>query len=139
MKIGEWDALGPVRGLVQVQIGKLGATEYASHVTRNPDSGRLRILIATDLGILDYSYFSAGSDPSGPWLLHGQLNRWVGIRGVRLQNEAQLANEGEEARAVWHLVIDEPKVELAADSTGVAERSERGLLDFAEACVKQAR
>ena len=138
MKIGEWDAVGPVRGLLQVQLGKLGATEYASHVTRNPDSGRLRILVATDLGILDYSYFPAGSDPNGPWLLHGQLNRWVSVRGVRLQNEAQLADEGELARAVWHLVIDEPKAELAADSAGVAERSERGLLEFAQACITQA-
>ncbi len=139
MKIGEWDAVGPVRGLVQVQLGKLGAAEYATHVTRNPESGRLRILVATDLGLLDYSYSPAGSDPRGPWLLRGQMNRWVSVKGVRLQSDAQLDDEGHEGRAVWHLVIDEPKAELAADSTGVEERSEPALLDFAQACIKQAR
>jgi hypothetical protein len=139
MKIGEWDAVGPVRGLVQLQLGKLGAAEYATHVTRHPETGRLRILIATDLGLLDYSYSPAGSDVKGAWLLRGQLNRWVSVKGVRLQSDAQLDVKEHEARAVWHLVIEEPRAELAADSTGVAERSERALLDFAQACMKQAR
>lgn len=139
MKIGEWDAVGPVRGLLQLQLGKLGAAEYATHVTRHPETGRLRILIATDLGLLDYSYSPVGSDPRGPWSLRGQLNRWVSVRGVRLQSDAQLDDEGHAARAVWHLVIEEPRAELAADSAGEAERSERALLDFAQACMKQAR
>jgi hypothetical protein len=139
MKIGEWDAVGPVRGLVQVQLGKLGAAEYATHVTRHPDSGRMRILVATDVGLLDYSYSPAGSNPKDPWLLRGTVNRWISVKGVRLQSDAQLDDKGHEARAVWHLVIDEPKAELAADSTGVGERSERALLDFAQACIKQAR
>jgi len=139
MKIGEWDAVGPVRGLVQVQLGKLGASEYAAHVTRSPESGRLRILVATDLGLLDYSYSPAGSNPQDPWLLRGTVNRWTSVKGVRLQTDAQLDDQGHEARAVWHLVIDEPKAELAADSTGVGERSERALLEFAQACIRQAR
>ena len=42
MKIGEWDNLGRARGLVQRQIGELGATEYAAHVTVNAENGRLR-------------------------------------------------------------------------------------------------
>jgi hypothetical protein len=139
MKIGEWDAVGPVRGLVQLQLGKLGATENATYVSRHPDNGRLRILVATDLGLLDYNYAPVGSDPKGPWLLRGTLNRWLSVKGVRLQSDAQLDDEGHEARAVWHLVIEEPRAELSADSTGVAERSERALLDFAQACIKQAR
>ena len=48
MKIGEWDNLGRARGLVQRQLGELGAAEYAAHVTVNPDNGRLRVFVATD-------------------------------------------------------------------------------------------
>ena len=48
MKVGEWDNLGRARGLVQRQLGELGTTEYAAHVTVNPDNGRLRIFVATD-------------------------------------------------------------------------------------------
>ncbi|MGH2455409.1 MAG: hypothetical protein ACRDHD_04035, partial [Candidatus Limnocylindria bacterium] len=76
MKIGEWETLGRARGLLQRQLGELGADEYASHVTLNPENGRLRIYVATDVGLLEYSYAPAGADPEGPWMLRGQLNRW---------------------------------------------------------------
>jgi hypothetical protein len=60
MKIGEWDNLGRARALVQRQIGELDAAEYAAHVTVKPDNGRVRILVATDVGLLEYSYAAAG-------------------------------------------------------------------------------
>jgi hypothetical protein len=54
MRIGEWDNLGRARALLQRQLGELGAAEYAAHVAVNPDTGRLRIFVATDIGLLDY-------------------------------------------------------------------------------------
>ena len=60
MKIGEWDNLGRARGLVQRQLGELGAMEFAAHVTVNPDNGRLRIFVATDAGLLDYQSYGCG-------------------------------------------------------------------------------
>src|SRR3970040_1361895 len=65
MKIGEWDSLGRARGMLQRQLGELGAAEYAAHVTLNPQNGRLRILVATDIGLLDYSYQPGGADTEG--------------------------------------------------------------------------
>ena len=65
VKIGEWDNLGRARAALQRQLGELGAAEYAAHVTLNPDNGRLRIYVATDIGLLEYSYAPAGADPEG--------------------------------------------------------------------------
>ncbi|MEO6345523.1 MAG: hypothetical protein ABIP01_03140, partial [Candidatus Limnocylindria bacterium] len=84
MKIGEWDTLGRARALLQRQLGDLGAAEYAAHVGVNPDTGRVRIFVATDLGLLDYQYSAAGADPAGAWILRGQLHRWSSVRGLRL-------------------------------------------------------
>jgi hypothetical protein len=138
MKIGEWENLGRARGLLQHQLGELGAAEYASHVTLNPDNGRLRILVATDVGLLDYSYAPVGADPEGQWQLRGQLYRWPSVKGLRLQTDAQIDEESGEMRSVWRVVADDPKVELIADTTGSEDRSPAALLPFARACIQHA-
>jgi hypothetical protein len=133
MKIGEWDSLGRARGLLQRQLGELGAIEYAAHVTVG-ENGRQRILVATDVGLLDYSWSSSGNDP---WLLRGQVFRWRNVHALRLQTDAQWDEQQNEARSLWRLVADDPKIELTADSVtsrdGVA-----ALLAFARACLQHA-
>ena len=140
MKIGEWDSLGRSRAILQRQLGELGAAEYAAHVTLNVENGRLRILVATDIGLLDYHYQPAGSDPEGPWALRGQLYRWVSVKGVRLQTDAQI-EDGEmdtAARWIWRLTAEDPKIELTAESTAFGEGSPDALLPFARACIQHA-
>jgi hypothetical protein len=136
MKIGEWDNLGPARGLLQRQLGQFGVAEYAAHVTVNPDNGRLKILVATDSGLLEYAYAPAGANPEGDWILRGQLVRWPSVRGLRLQTEAQLDANSHETRSVWRLVAEEPRIELAATSDE-SERAVQALLAFARACLQQ--
>lgn len=136
VKIGEWDNLGPARGLLQRQLGQLGAAEYAAHVTVNPDNGRLRIFVATDTGLLEYSYAPVGANPEGDWILRGQLVRWPSVRGLRLQTDAQLSADSNETRSVWRLVAEEPKIELAAASDE-SDRAVQALLAFARACLQQ--
>ena len=138
MKIGEWENLGRARGLLQRQIGELGATEIAAHVTINAETGRLRILVATDIGLIEYSYGPAGSDPEGAWMLRGEVFRWPSVRGVRLQTDAQIDEESGEVRAIWRLIAEQPRVELAADSSGTEEHALGALLPFARACVEHA-
>ena len=135
MKIGEWDNLGRARALLQRQMGEMDATEYATHAAVNPDNGRLRIFVATDMGMMDYQYSPAGADPEGPWILRGQLHRWASIRGLRLQTDAQLDESTDETQAVWRLVAEDPKVELTA-TTDHGEREIEALLAFARACVQ---
>jgi hypothetical protein len=138
MKIGEWDNLGRARALLQRQLGELGATELASHVTINPENGRLRILVATDIGLMEYAYGPAGSDPEGAWLLRGEVYRWGSVRGVRLQTDAQIDEDSGDVRGVWRLIAEQPKVELTADTSGTDEHALGALLPFARACVEHA-
>lgn len=137
MKIGEWDNLGRARVLLQRQLGELGAAEYAAHVTVNPDNGRLRIYVATDLGLFDYSYSPAGSSPEGDWILRGQLHRWPSVRGLRLQGDAQLDESTDESKSIWRLVAEEPKIELSGTSDS-GSRAIAAVLDLARACLQHA-
>ena len=140
MKIGEWDTLGRARAILQRHLGELGAAEYAAHVTVNPENGKLRILVATDIGLLDYSYQPAGADPEGPWALRGQLFRWASVRGMRLFTDAQVEEEMDstDARWIWRLTAEDPKIELSAESTGFGDRSPNALLPLARACISHA-
>lgn len=139
MKIGEWDSLGRARAILQRHLGELGAAEYAAHVALNTDNGRLRVLVATDIGLLDYNYLPAGSDPEGPWALRGQLYRWRSIKGLRLQTDAQLEEgDANEARWIWRLTAEEPRIDLVAESVSEGERSPDAVLPLARACVQHA-
>jgi hypothetical protein len=137
MKIGEWDNLGRARALLQRQLGDLNATEYAAHVAVNPDTGRLRIFVATDVGLLDYQYSPVGADPEGAWILRGLLIRWGSVRALRLQTDAQLDEASDTTQSIWRLVADEPKLELVA-STETGQQSIEALLAFARACLQHA-
>lgn len=134
MKIGEWDNIGRARGLVQRQLGELGATEYASHVTVNPENGRLRVFVATDAGLLDYQYGPVGSDVEGTWILRGTLVRWGSVRGLRLQTDAQQDEQNGETKSVWRLVAEDPKMELTISSDH-GEKSIEALAGFARSCL----
>jgi hypothetical protein len=140
MKIGEWDNVGRARGVLQRHLGELGAAEYAAHVSANPENGRLRILVATSIGLLDYSYQPAGDKPDGPWSLRGLLYRWGSVRGLRLATDAEIdeADPRSEARWIWRLTAEEPKIELVADAHAEGERSPGALLPLARACIEHA-
>jgi hypothetical protein len=138
MKIGEWDNLGRARGLLQRQLGELGAAEYASHVTLNDETGRLRVYVATDVGLMDYAYSPAGADPEGPWMLRGQLYRWPSVKGLRLQTDAQLDDDTGEVREIWRLVAEDPKVELSVTNETAGERPVEAMLAFARACIQHS-
>ncbi len=137
MKIGEWDELGRARAMLQRQIGELHADEYATHVSVNPDNGRLRVMVAADVGLLEYSYAPAGADRDGAWILRGQLHRWVSIRGLRLQTDAQDDPATSEVQEVWRLVAEDPRIELSVTSEA-GSRATDGLLAFARACLMRA-
>ena len=136
MKIGEWDNLGRARALLQRQLGQLDATEYAAHVAVS-DIGRLRVMVATDVGLLDYSYSPVGANLEGQWILRGQVHRWASVRGLRLQTDAQMDDVNEQVQEVWRLVAEDPKIELSVTS-GSGDKPIEGLLGFARACLQHA-
>jgi hypothetical protein len=137
MKIGEWDNLGRARELLQRQLGQMQATEFAAHATVNPDNGRIRIFVASDMGLMDYTYAPAGNNPEAQWILRGTLHRWQATKGLRLQTDAQIDEQTDAVQSVWRLVAEEPKVEITA-TTDQGERQVEALLAFARACVQHA-
>jgi hypothetical protein len=132
VRIGEWEQIGRSRALVQRTLGELGATELAAHVTVNPDNERQRILIATDIGLLDYNFGPSGE--AATYELRGTLHRWPSLRGMRLQSDAQWDDNAKTARSIWRLIAEEPRIELAAESTEADRTQTTALLDFARAC-----
>ena len=137
MKIGQWENLGRARELLQMQLGQLGCLEYAAHVTVNPDSGRLRVLVATDVGLLDYNYAPIGGSPDSAWILRGQAVRWSTVRNLRLMTDAQLVGEEGKTQSVWRFVGEEPKIELMASSDD-GDSAIEAVLSFARACLQNA-
>lgn len=139
MKIGDWDSAGAVGAVVPNQLAELGAKEIASHVAVG-ENRRLRILVATDIGLFDYHYHPSGGDPNGPWSLRGELYRWANVRALRLQTEAQVEEGGGRvnARWIWRFIAEDPKIDLAAESTGSGERSPGAVLPLARACLENA-
>jgi len=137
MKIGQWSNLGRVRALLQTQLGQLGTDEYASHVTVNPDGGRIRILVAADVGVIDYTYTPIGPDPAGPWILRGQTTKWSSVRGLRLVTDAQIDEAADTTRSVWRFLAEEPRIELAASSDD-GDIALEAALAFARACLQHS-
>ena len=137
MKIGQWENLGRARALLQKQLGQLGTLEYASYVAVNQDNGRLRILVASDVGLIDYSYTPMGADPEGAWILRGQVTRWSTVRGLRLATDGQLDETGEDSRSVWRFLGEEPRIELSASSED-GDPAIEALLAFARACFQNS-
>jgi hypothetical protein len=136
VRIGEWEQIGRSRALVQRELGELGVNELAAHVTINPDNERQRILIATDIGLLDYNFGAAAAN-SGSYELRGTLHRWGTLRGMRLQSDAQWDDNAKSAKSIWRLIAEEPRIELAAESTETDRHQVSALLDFARACFSQ--
>jgi hypothetical protein len=106
VRIGEWEQIGRSRALVQRTLGELGANELAAHVTINSDNERQRILIATDIGLLDYNF--GPSSEAATYELRGTLHRWPSLRGMRLQSDAQWDDNAKTARSIWRLIAEEP-------------------------------
>jgi hypothetical protein len=136
MKIGQWDGIGRARAVIVHQLGDLRANEVASHVTVNVETGRQRILVATDVGLFDYSWAPESTEPDAMWTLRGSLVRWHTVRGLRLQSDARFDPVTEEVKAIWRLVAEEPKIELAATAQEQGDRGVSAMLDFSRACLE---
>jgi hypothetical protein len=138
MKIGEWREIGRARELIVRQLGELGTDELAAHVTLNRETGRQRILVATDVGLLDYAWSADSNEPDATWSLRGSLVRWTSVRGLRLQVDSQFDPVPEQAQEVWRLVAEDPKFELKATSTEGEPWAVTALLAFGRACLSRA-
>ena len=138
MKIGEWDGIGSSRALIAHQLGELGAQELAAHVSVDVDRGRQRILVATDIGLLDCIWSVNGAQPDATWSLRGGLVRWPSVRGLRLQTDAEWDPATRRTRSLWRLVAEDPRIELTATQIEATDHTVGPLLAFARACLERA-
>jgi hypothetical protein len=138
MKIGEWPSIGRARELIVRQLGELGADELAAHVLVNPDTRRHRILVATDIGLLDYAWSADSPEADATYSLRGSLVRWASVRGLRLQTDAQFDPVSATAKAVWRLVAEDPKFEMMATTEEGEPTAVPALLAFGRACLAHA-
>ena len=108
-------------------------------MTLNHETGGSAIYVATDIGLLEYT-LRPGRRRSGraPGCCAGQLYRWAGVRGLRLQTDAQIDDDSGEVAAIWRLVAEDPKLDLSADSDGVDDHAIGPMLAFARACIQHA-
>ena len=134
MKIGEWEGIGRSRAIVTHQLGELHASEYASHVSMF-ENGRQRILVAADVGLIEFSWGPQTTEPDSLWFLRGGLTRWQSVKGLRLQTDAQFDPVDEKVQSIWRLVAEEPKLELSSN-TDDQPKALPALLDFARACIE---
>ncbi len=137
VKLAQMKDLGPVAELLQRQVDDLGAVEMASQLIPGTDARRMRILVATDLGVLDYVFAATSGDANAPWHLRGTLTRWPGVHGLRLQTDGQLGDATQPAKHVWRFVIEDPKAELVAE-VGADAKTTTAMLEFARACLERA-
>lgn len=138
MKVSEWEGIGGAQALIRRQLDELRADELATHVTTG-ENGRQRILVATDLGLLEYAWSATTPAPDAKWSLRGSLIRWPNVHGLRLQTDAEWDPVTESSQEVWRLVAEDPKLDLSARGTDdSAEHSVAGLMAFAHACVQHA-
>jgi hypothetical protein len=135
MKIGEWDDIGRSRALVQRLLGELRTHELATHVVINPDTRRQRILLAADVGLFDFNYGTDGAGTGVTWTLRGALTRWASVRGFRIQADAQYNEADGTAKSVWHIVCEDPRIELVAATADEPSPVADALIDFARACL----
>jgi hypothetical protein len=137
VKIGEWPNIGRARELITRQLGELGADELAAHVVVNPDTGRYRILVAADIGLLDYAWNADSPEADTTWSLRGSLVRWASVRGLRLQTDAQFDPVSATAKGIWRLVAEDPKFEMVARTEEGEPSAIPALLAFGRACLSQ--
>lgn len=134
MKMHEWDEAGlePLFGhqepWLTSQIEELAAIEVAAYASATPVAGVDRLLVATDLGLVDAE---RSFDTSGLPILAATLVPWPEVEGVRLRWEARL-DRAFRARAVWRLEIAAPMVSL-----GDPVRAD-ALRDLWRACLLHA-
>jgi hypothetical protein len=87
--------------------------------------------VATDVGLLDYTWGPQSPEPGASWYLRGSLLRWHQVQGLRMTTDA-VSESAEQYQSVWRLIVQEPKVELVVGSSNEPEML--ALVAFGRAC-----
>lgn len=135
MKRMEWleeglePAFGTVNEWITEHLGTIGAEEEACYaVSEAPGRAVLRVLVATDVGLVDFVWYR----PAAPEQrrLVGVLIPWRDVSPPQLTGETGLSPALIHEAPEWSLTLREPALEI----TEPVDRN--ALLDFWKACAE---
>lgn len=120
-----------IRDWVAHELAQYGAEPAATYLAENTDPV-VRVLVATDVGVLDLKAERSGPHSNSTYTLGGRLHPWHVMRDLDLTTETHLlSSHSEDHYSLLHLSI--PALGLSSDGDSP---DGRGQADFARACVK---
>jgi len=121
-----------LREWIELQLRTLGVEEIAVYaVEAGGDDEQRRVLIATEVGLLDSVYTPRGS--TARYSLQARLYPWQAVREVDLRVETYRV-WALEHRTRWHLRMARPAFESATESAELGA----ALADFAKVSAVMA-
>ncbi|HET8571085.1 MAG TPA: hypothetical protein VFN14_04285 [Candidatus Limnocylindria bacterium] len=136
MRLADWPRMpylnDELREWISLQLKTLGVDEIAVYaVESGGEDEQRRILVATEVGLLDGVYAPRGS--AARYSLSARLYPWQAVRDVELRVETYRV-WALEHRTRWHLRIRRPAFESASESPELGA----ALADFAKVSAVMA-
>ena len=136
MRLADWPRMpylnDELREWVALQLKTLGVDEIAVYAVEAGNEEEIRrILVATEIGLLDGVYAPRGS--AARYSLNARLFPWQAVRDVELRIETYRV-WALEHRTRWHLRIGSPGFESATESPELGA----ALADFAKVSAVMA-
>lgn len=133
MRLADWPRTPylneEVRAWIAQELQTLGADEQAVYATEHgPDGDERRILVATEVGLLDHIYAPFGT--AARYRLTGRLYPWQTVRGLVLLGET-FRVWAHEHTSRWTLRLEHPRFEAVSDSPELG----RALVDLGRVCA----
>jgi hypothetical protein len=119
-------------GWINEHLATLGVEEIAIYAVEDgPDDDGRRVLVATEVGLLDYRYGPRAS--TARFAIEGRVLPWQAVRGVDLRVET-FRLWALEHRTRWSLQVQRPAFKAATEDPQLG----RALADFAKVAVIMA-
>lgn len=133
MRLADWPRMPylneELRQWIGLELSNLGVEDLAVYaVEAGNDGDERRVLVATEVGLLDHRYAPYGS--SAHYRLAGRLYPWQTTRGVELRSDI-FRLWAHEHRARWHMRLLHPPFEAATESPELGA----ALCHFARICA----
>lgn len=135
MRLADWPRMpylnDELREWIALQLAGLGVDEIAIYAVEAGDDEQRRILVATEVGLLDGWYGPRGS--TARYTLRARLHPWQAVRDVELRVETYRV-WALEHRTRWHLRMRHPAFESASESPDLGA----ALAEFAKVAAVMA-
>lgn len=136
MRLAEWPRMpflsDELCGWINEHLALLGVDEIAVYALEHgPDDDGRRVLVATEIGLLDYRYGPQAS--TARFVISGRMLPWQAVRGVDLRVET-FRLWALEHRTRWSLAMARPAFRTGTEDPLLG----RALADFAKVAVVMA-